>query len=110
MLQYLNVLFSSSGNNLTGLSVPSQNILESCFARTSQDADLTRFDLNKVRFGVVLSFVHHTPLHPADLCPGGGGGALPAARRGELGHAGLCSPLPLCAGLDNTPGYEKYLV
>ena len=33
----------------------------------------------------------------ADLCPGaGGGGALPAARRGELGHAGLCSPLPLC--------------
>jgi hypothetical protein len=27
-----------------------------------------------------------------------------AARRGELGHAGLCSPLPLCDHLRCSPG------
>jgi hypothetical protein len=32
------------------------------------------------------------------------GAAPPAARRGELGHAGLCSPLPLCVHLRCLPG------
>ena len=56
---------------------------------------------------------HTTDLHPANLCPGGragGGGALPAARRGESwatqGSAVLpmCSPLPLCDHLRCSPG------
>ena len=60
MSQYLNVLLSSSGNNLTGLCVAI--IFRKLPARMSQNAELTtRFDLKKVRFGGRI--VDHESIH-----------------------------------------------